>query len=78
MKHYSELELERYLNSEMPCFSRFFCNRHLQKCPSCRVLLNDLREDRQLATEVRKSVKTLEEVKQEIEKSKISRQDNQE
>ncbi len=77
MKHYSELELERYLNGEMSWLFRFICSRHLKVCPSCRIIQDDVMEDRRLAKEIRESVKTLEEVKQNIEKSKMSWKNDQ-
>ncbi len=72
MKHYSELELERYLNGEMSFLPRFFCKRHLTVCSSCRIILDEVKEDQRLAEEIRESARTFEEVRQEMEKAKMN------
>ena len=59
-KHYTKEELDLFRNQKMSILGRMACQAHLNKCPECTMLLEELAEDDKLIREIR-------DVKQEFE-----------
>lgn len=56
MKHYTKETLELYRNGKMSVLGRISCQSHLQKCPECSKLMEELKEDDHLITKLRASL----------------------
>ncbi len=62
MKHYTAEELEMYRHKAMSVLSRIQCSAHLQSCPDCRKILEELKADDDFITELRKSLASYKEL----------------
>ncbi len=56
MKHYSLIELEKYLHNELSAFGKMRCRNHLLKCKECHLQYMQLIEDEKFLEDVRFSV----------------------
>ena len=57
MKHYTKEELSLYKCGDMSILGRLQCAAHLKRCPKCKALMRELREDDALIVELRESLR---------------------
>ena len=56
MKHYTKEELDLYRNKEMSVLGRLSCSAHLNSCPECSRLLEELTEDDKFISDLKESI----------------------
>ena len=65
MKHYTKEELELFRNGQMSILGRLRCSAHLKACQECSKVMEELKEDDNLISEVRGSVQLYKELSME-------------
>jgi hypothetical protein len=65
MKHYTKEELELFRNGQMSILGRLRCSAHLKECHECSKVMEELKEDDNLISEVRGSVQLYKELSME-------------
>ena len=65
MKHYTKEELELFRNGHMSILGRLRCSAHLKECQECSKVMEELKEDDNLISEVRGSVQLYKELSME-------------
>ncbi len=69
MKHYSKIELDRYLHDDMNILLRVACSKHLKNCEQCKNSLSELKNDDQVIEQIRQGIKLLNSVPHKNSKS---------
>lgn len=56
MKHYTKVNIEKYARGDMNIILRTMCAMHLKSCPDCQKVLDSIRDDETLISNIRKAV----------------------
>ncbi|MBP5320019.1 MAG: zf-HC2 domain-containing protein [Kiritimatiellae bacterium] len=51
-RHFAYTALDAYLHGDLPFLKRLACARHLKRCPRCQALLERVREDNRLLSDL--------------------------
>ncbi len=65
-KHYTKEELDFYRNRQMSVLGRISCASHLETCPECAKLMEELKADDELIKELRASVQVYDEISKTV------------